>query len=89
MDLMCPKCAEMRLVDRVRTSDRDQCYCSVCSHSWPHPAQNLTMPTPLRKSYDEARAEPEPCRCGRLVTRPEACTAGPCPFDRRGRSVRT
>ena len=33
-------------------------------------------------SYDDARAEPRECRCGRLVTRPEACTGLPCPYER-------
>jgi hypothetical protein len=32
------------------------------------------------KSYDEAREFPEPCRCGKLVTRPEQCDGLPCPF---------
>jgi hypothetical protein len=32
------------------------------------------------KSFDDARAEPEPCRCGRQVTRPEQCPGLPCPL---------
>lgn len=32
------------------------------------------------RSYDDARADPQPCRCGRLVTRPEQCDGPPCPF---------
>jgi hypothetical protein len=32
------------------------------------------------KSYDDARADPQPCKCGRLVTRPELCTGPPCPW---------
>jgi hypothetical protein len=32
------------------------------------------------KSYDEAREFPEPCRCGKMVTRPEQCDGLPCPF---------
>jgi ssDNA-binding Zn-finger/Zn-ribbon topoisomerase 1 len=32
---MCPKCGEERLVTRVTDAQRDQHYCSVCSHSWP------------------------------------------------------
>jgi hypothetical protein len=32
------------------------------------------------KGFDDARAEPEPCRCGRLVTRPEQCAGPPCPL---------
>ncbi len=33
-------------------------------------------------SYDDARANPQPCRCGRLVTRPELCS-GPCPMEKK------
>jgi hypothetical protein len=32
------------------------------------------------KGFDDARAEPEPCRCGKQVTRPEQCSGLPCPF---------
>jgi hypothetical protein len=34
------------------------------------------------KGYDDARAEPVKCRCGRMVNRPEQCDGPPCPFDR-------
>lgn len=34
------------------------------------------------KGFDDARLHPEPCRCGRLVTRPEQCDGPPCPMDR-------
>ena len=73
---MCPRCGEDHpgMVTRVQTSDRDQHYCAVCSFSWPELS---------RKSYDEARANPDPCRCGRLVTRPDLCDGPPCPFDKR------
>jgi hypothetical protein len=37
------------------------------------------------KGYDDARAHPEKCRCGRMVTRPEQCDGPPCPFDRQKR----
>ncbi len=33
-------------------------------------------------SYDDARADPRPCRCGKLVTRPENCH-GPCPLEKK------
>jgi hypothetical protein len=32
------------------------------------------------KGFDDARAEPEPCRCGKMVTRPEQCDGPPCPL---------
>jgi hypothetical protein len=34
------------------------------------------------KSYDEARENPVPCRCGKPVTRPEQCDGPPCPFEK-------
>jgi hypothetical protein len=34
---------------------------------------------PLR-SFDDARADPQPCKCGRSVTRPELCDGLPCPL---------
>lgn len=34
------------------------------------------------KDFDDARMEPQACRCGRLVTRPEQCDGPPCPYDR-------
>jgi hypothetical protein len=35
------------------------------------------------KTFDDARAEPEACRCGKLVTRPEQCDGPPCPLEKR------
>jgi hypothetical protein len=35
------------------------------------------------KLYDDAREQPEPCRCGRCVTRPEQCDGPPRPFERQ------
>jgi hypothetical protein len=32
------------------------------------------------KGFDDARAETQPCRCGKQVTRPEQCPGLPCPF---------
>lgn len=40
-----------------------------------------------RPSFDDARADPQPCRCGRLVTRPDLCS-GSCPFERDVSGVR-
>jgi hypothetical protein len=36
----------------------------------------------IRKSFDEAREAPEPCHCGRLVTRPDQCPGLPCPMPK-------
>lgn len=36
------------------------------------------------KTYDDAREHPEPCRCGKLVTRPEQCDGPPCPLSVHG-----
>jgi len=27
----------------------------------------------MTPTYDERRADPQPCKCGRLVTRPDLC----------------
>jgi hypothetical protein len=37
---------------------------------------------PKPRSFDDARAEPLPCKCGKLVTRPEQCPGLPCPFPK-------
>jgi hypothetical protein len=34
------------------------------------------------RTYDDARTHPRPCRCGKLVTRPEQCDGPPCPFEK-------
>ena len=34
------------------------------------------------KGYDDARAELQPCRCGKMVNRPEQCDGPPCPVER-------
>ena len=47
----------------------------VCIHSSDSPQHET-----IRKSFDEARESPEPCHCGRLVTRPEQCAGLPCPM---------
>lgn len=36
-----------------------------------------------KRTYDEARMHPRPCKCGKHVTRPEQCSGEPCPFERR------
>lgn len=65
---MCPRCGEERLVTKVEDRNGPRHYCDVCAHEWPP------------KTYDDAIAAPTACRCGRLVTRPENCPPGPCPF---------
>jgi hypothetical protein len=52
----------------------------------PMDTEELTLPP----TYDERRADPQPCACGRHVTRPDFCArAGRCLFDTRDRFRRS
>jgi hypothetical protein len=45
----------------------------------------IWMEHQVGKTFDDAREQPETCRCGKRVTRPEQCDgSGPhnCPFNR-------
>lgn len=43
----------------------------------------MTSRITRRGTFDDDRAHPFPCRCGRLVTGVNRCQDGcPCPFDR-------